>query len=169
MMQALGVPPPLVPHGEPHSGALAASLVARALARAPPLLTVEGVPILFKPASVQVKLRLGIVDVLVLGPSGERAFFRLPLRKAASSPGSKGMMVANFVTASVVLVDSIALVGPLRRPTLSIDILARSKTAAGGAVVPLEAGLPLASPAHPQPVQLLAGTMKILMHLTRLC
>jgi hypothetical protein len=144
-------------------------LVARALARAPALPTVEGVPILSKPASVQSNLRLGIVDVLVLGPSGKHAFFRLPLRKAPSSPVSKGMMVANFVTASVVLVDSIALVGPLRRPTLSVDILARSKTAAGGAVVPLEAGLPLASPARPQPVQLLADTMKILMHLTRLC
>jgi hypothetical protein len=166
-------------------------LVARALARAPALPTVEGVPILSKPASVQANLRLSIVDVLVLGPSGKHAFFRLPLRKAASSPGSKGMMEANFVTASVVLVDSIALVGPLRRPTLSVDILAGSKTAAGGAVVPLavadalimgsqeappalavaplEAGLPLASPACPQPMQLLAGTMKILMHLTRLC
>jgi hypothetical protein len=82
MMEILGVPPPLVPHGEPHGAAPAASMVARALANAPPLPSVTGEPILSKPASIQVKLRLGFFDVAVIGSSGERASFRLPLRKA---------------------------------------------------------------------------------------
>jgi hypothetical protein len=42
-------------------------------------------PILSKPTNVYVKLRLGYFDVLVAGASGERASFRLPLRKATSS------------------------------------------------------------------------------------
>jgi hypothetical protein len=79
--------------------------------------TVEGAPYRSKANSVQVKHRLGFFDVLVLEPCGERTFFRLPLRKAASSPGIKGLLVANLVTASVGLVDSIALVSPLRRPS----------------------------------------------------
>jgi hypothetical protein len=48
-------------------------------------------------------------------------------------------MVANFVTASVGLLDSVALVGPRRQPVLSVDVLARSPEAGGGELVPLEA------------------------------
>jgi hypothetical protein len=145
MMEMLGVPPPLVPHGAPHSAAPAASIVARALASAPPLPSVEGGPILSKPTSVHVKLRLGFFDVTVTGSAGEQAFFRLPLRKAAPSTGCKGLLVANFVTASVGLVDSIALVGPLRRPVLSVDVLVRSAAAPGGECVSLEAASALVS------------------------
>jgi hypothetical protein len=136
-MEMLGVPPPLVPHGEPFGAAPAASLVARALANAPPLPSVHGCPVLSKPKSVQVQLRLGFFDVTVSGSRGERLSFRLPLRKAASDMGSKGLMVANFVTASVGLLDSVALLGPLRRPVISVDILARSIDAGSGTSVPL--------------------------------
>jgi hypothetical protein len=132
MMEALGVPPPLVPHGAPHSAAPAASLVDRALANAPPLPTVKGDPVLSKPTCVHVKLRLGFFDVMVTGSCGERASFRLSLRKAASSSGSKGLLVANFTTASVGLLDSVVLVGPQRLPLLTVDILARSGAALGG-------------------------------------
>lgn len=145
MMEMLGVPPPLVPHGAPHSAAPAASLVARALANARPLPSVEGGPILSKPSSVHVRLRLGFFDVTVTGSAGERAFFRLPLRKAAPSPDGKGLMVANFVTASVGLLDSVALVGPQKRPILSVDVLVRSVEASGGERVSLAAADALVS------------------------
>ncbi|KAK1685871.1 hypothetical protein QYE76_046719 [Lolium multiflorum] len=136
-MEMLGVPPPLVPHGEPFGAAPAASLVAHALANAPPLPSVHGCPVLSKPTSVQVQLRLGFFDVTVSGSLGEHLSFRLPLRKAASDMGSKGLMVANFVTASVGLLDSVALHGPLRRPVISVDILARSVDAGSGTPIPL--------------------------------
>ncbi|KAK1631775.1 hypothetical protein QYE76_006090 [Lolium multiflorum] len=151
-MVALGVPPPLVPQGEPHSAAPAASLVAQALAKAPPVPLVCGTPIISKPAKVGVKLRLGFFDVLVEGVGGEKLFFRLPLRPASSDPGCKGLLVANFASASVGLVNSIALVGPLRRPTLSVSVLARSPLSGAVAAVPLEEaqalvlGLPAPSP-----------------------
>ncbi|KAK1660865.1 hypothetical protein QYE76_049024 [Lolium multiflorum] len=141
MMELLGVPPPLVPHGAPHGAAPAApagSLVDRALANAPPLPSVRGGAILSKPKSVQVKLRLGYFDVLVTGSAGERASFRLPLRKKDASPGCKGLLVANFISASVGVVDSISLVGPLRRPVLSVDVLARIPEGVAGAPIPLE-------------------------------
>jgi hypothetical protein len=142
MMELLGVPPPLVPHGAPHGAAPAASavsLVDRALANAPPLPSVWGEgAILSKPKSVQVKLRLGYFDVLVIGSAGERASFRLPLRKKDASPGCKGLLVAKFISASVGVVDDIALVGPLRRPVLSVDVLARSSEVVTGAPMPLE-------------------------------
>jgi hypothetical protein len=86
---------------------------------------------------VQVRLRLGYFDITVSGPSGERLFFRFLLRKAASDQGCKGLMVANFVTASVGLLDSVALLGPLRRPILTVDVLARSEMEGAGASVPL--------------------------------
>jgi hypothetical protein len=137
VMQLLGVPPPLVPQGEPHSAAPAASLVARALANAPPAPTVRGGPILSKPTKVVIKLLLGFFDVFVTGEHGEQAFFRLPLRKAGSDLGCKGLMVANFATASVGLVDSIALVGPRNCPTLTVDILARGEPLTAASFVPL--------------------------------
>jgi hypothetical protein len=98
ILQAIGAPPPLVPHGEPSAAALAATAmgsVERALANAPPLPLVWGGPILSKPKSVIVKLRLGFFDVFVVGSKGERAVFRLPLHRLASEPGCKGLIVAD--------------------------------------------------------------------------
>jgi hypothetical protein len=125
VLQAIGAPPPLIPHGEPSAAAPAASIVSRALANAPPLPLVFGGPILSKPKRVITKLRLGFFDVFVEGAHGERALFRLPLRRASSDPDCKGIMVANLTTASVGLIDSIVLVGPKQLTSLSVDILAR--------------------------------------------
>lgn len=136
-MEILGIPPPLVPHGQPSSAAPAAPIVARALANAPPLPIVSGSPILSKPARVEVKLRLGFFDVLVVGSDGAQLSFRLPLRRASSDPGCRGLLVANFATASAGLINSIALVGPLRRPTLSVRVLARGSAPAKCMEVPL--------------------------------
>jgi hypothetical protein len=124
VLEAIGAPAPLIPHGDPSSAAPAASVVSRALACAPPLPLVVGGPILSKPKSVSIKLKMGFFDVVVLGAKGERLFFRLPLRRASSDPGCKGLLVANFTTATVGLIDSIAVVGPSRRPSLSVDVLA---------------------------------------------
>jgi hypothetical protein len=41
-------------------------------------------------------------------------------------------MVANFITASVGLLDSVALVGPQKRPILSVDVLVRGAEASDG-------------------------------------
>jgi hypothetical protein len=124
MMQVLGIPAPAVPHGAPH-GAVPAASFERALAHAPPLPVARDSPISTKPAKVDIKLRLGFFEVSVTGQNGERALYYLPLRKAGADPGSKGLMVANFAAASVGLIDNIAMVGPLRRPTLTVDVLAR--------------------------------------------
>jgi hypothetical protein len=136
-MEILGIPPPLVPHGQPSSAAPAALIVVDALANAPPLPIVSGSPILSKPARVEVKLRLGFFDVLVVGTDGARLSFRLPLRRASSDPGCKVLLVANFATASAGLIDSIALVVPLRQPTLSVRVLARGAAPAQSLEVPL--------------------------------
>jgi hypothetical protein len=113
-------------------------LVSRALANAPPLPLVEGGPVLSKPSSVVIKLHLGFFDIFVEGPKGERAFFRLPLRRAAPSAGCKGLMVANFTTASVGLIDSIVTVGSRHLPSLAVDVLARGSAPADDLQVPLE-------------------------------
>jgi hypothetical protein len=126
MMHALGIPAPAVPHGAPH-GAAPADTIERALANAPPLPVVRGGPIYTKPSKVAIKLRLGFFEVWVTGQNGERALYCLPLRRAGADPGSKGLMVANFAAASVGLIDCIAEVGPLRRPTLLVDVLARGE------------------------------------------
>jgi hypothetical protein len=139
VIQKLGVPPPLVDHAAPHGAAPAASIVERALALAPPLPLVRGSPILSKPAKVIIKLRLGFFDVLVFGSLGEVSFFRLPLRRLSTDPGCKGLMVVNLASGSVGLIDSIALVGPLRRPTLAVDVLARAASPDVGTKVPLAA------------------------------
>jgi hypothetical protein len=102
VLQAFGAPLPLVEHGAPFSAAPAASIVARALANAPPLPIVSGSPILTKPSSVIIKLHLGFFDVFIEGSKGERAFFRLPMRRASADPGCKGIMVANLATAHLV-------------------------------------------------------------------
>jgi hypothetical protein len=86
---------------------------------------------------VVIKLRLGFFEVAVLGSKGEYVTFLLPLRHVGSDPGCKGLMVANFTTASVGLIDSIALVGPLRRPALAVDILARGTAPCSELSVPL--------------------------------
>jgi hypothetical protein len=125
VLDAIGAPAPLIPHGDPSSAAPAASVVSKALACAPPLPLVIGGPILSKPKSVSIKLKMGFFDVVVLGTKGERLFFCLPLRHASSDPGCKGLLVANFTTATVGLIDSIAVVGPRHRPSLSVDVLAR--------------------------------------------
>jgi hypothetical protein len=143
VLQLMGAPMPLVPHGAPSSAAPAASPVARALANAPPLPSVLGGPVLSKPKLVKVKLRLGFFDVLVEGTDGEWAFFRLPLRRAAEDLGCKGLMVANFATASVGLVDCIARVGPQCLPSLVVDILARGSPPDSTFQVPLEAAIDL--------------------------
>jgi hypothetical protein len=86
--------------------------------------SVSGGPILSKPKSVVVKLRLGFFDVFVEGSHGERAAFRLPLHQAGSDQGCKGLLVANFTTASVGIIDTTARVSPKNCHVLSIDILA---------------------------------------------
>jgi hypothetical protein len=125
VLQAIGALPPLVPHAEPSSAAPAASIVSRALACALPLPLVAGGPILSKPKKVVIKQWLGFFDVFVLGSEGERSAFRLPLRRTAPDLGCKGILVANFTTATVGLIDSIALVGPQNLPCLAVDVLAR--------------------------------------------
>jgi hypothetical protein len=79
-----------------------------------------GGPILSKAKSVTIKLRLGFFDVFVLGAKGERAFFRLLLRRDFSDPDCKGLLMANFTTTMVGLLDSIALVGLNRHPFLFV-------------------------------------------------
>ncbi|KAK1615444.1 hypothetical protein QYE76_020966 [Lolium multiflorum] len=138
VMQVLGVPPPLVPHGEPHSTAPAASIASRAIACAPPLPLVVGKPILSKPKSVEVKLRFGFFDVVVSDDNGQTLSFRLPLRQASSDPGCKGLLVANFATASAGLVDSIATVGALRCPMLSVKVLARGEQPCDNLAAPVD-------------------------------
>jgi hypothetical protein len=98
---------------------------------------VSGQPILSKPKKVEIKLHLGFFDVFVSGDNDTAATFRLPLRRASSDPGCKGLMVANFATASVGLVDSIATVGPLRCPLLSVNILAREGQPSDNNAAPL--------------------------------
>jgi hypothetical protein len=112
---------------------------------------VFGSPIHSKPSKVVIKLRLGFFDVLVLGHNGERLVFRLPLRRAASDPSCKGIMVANFNTASVGLIDSIALVGPMKLPALAVDVLARGSAPDKNFQIPLElaSSLVLSPPAPP--------------------
>jgi hypothetical protein len=73
---------------------------------------------------VVIKQWLGFFDVFVLGSEGERSAFRLPLRRTAPDLGCKGILVANFTTATVGLIDSIALVGPQNLPCLAVDVLA---------------------------------------------
>jgi hypothetical protein len=145
VLHAMGVPPPLVPHGEPSSVAPAASIVARALANAPSAPQVFGSPILSKLKKVLIKLHLGFYHIFVEGTNGERALFRLPLRRTSEEPGCKGLMVANFTTASIGLVDSIASVGPLRLPSLVVDVLARGSDSSDACLVPLEAATDLIS------------------------
>jgi hypothetical protein len=136
VLQAIGAPAPLVPHGEPSAAAPATSLVSRAHANAPPLPLVAGSHVLSKPLTVSVKLHLGYFNVSVLGTKGECLFFRMPLRRAAEDLGSKGLLVANLTTASVGIINSIALVGLLRRPTLTVDVLARNAVTCSDMDVP---------------------------------
>jgi hypothetical protein len=77
-----------------------------------------------KPSSVSIKLHLGFFDVSMVGANGKRASFRLPLRCVAADPRCKRILIGNLATTSVGLINSIALVGPMRRPTLTVDILA---------------------------------------------
>jgi hypothetical protein len=58
-------------------------------------------------------------------------------------------LVANFVTAYVGLLDSVALIGPLRQSVLSVDVLARSTVAGGGELVPMEVADALIKGAYP--------------------
>jgi hypothetical protein len=94
---------------------------------------------------VLIKLHLGFFHIFVEGTNGERALFRLPLRRASEEPGCKGLMVANFTTASIGLVDSIARVGPQRLPSLVVDVLARGSDSSDACLVPLEAAADLIS------------------------
>jgi hypothetical protein len=98
---------------------------------------VFGSPLLSKPKKIIYKLRLGFFDILVFGSVGERAFFRIPLRQAASSSGCKGMLVVNLASASVGVIDSIATVGPLKRLILTADILARGSPPPTDCQVPI--------------------------------
>jgi hypothetical protein len=93
---------------------------------------------------ISYKLHLGFFDIFVLGTKGERTFFRLPLHRLGDTRGCKGLMVVNLATASVGLIDSISLVGPLHRPTLVTDILARCSTPSREFAVPLELASALA-------------------------
>jgi hypothetical protein len=148
VLQALGVPPPLAPQGEPSSASPAAPAVARALAHAPAFPQVAGGPILFKIKTVLIKLHLGFFLIFVEGSNGERAVYRLPLRRASDELGCKGLMVANFTTASVGLIDSIARVGPKRLPTLAVDVVARGSAPSEAFQIPLQlaSGLILGQP-----------------------
>jgi hypothetical protein len=88
------------------------------------------------------------------------AFFRLPLRRAAEDLGCKGLMVANFATASVGLVDCIARVGPQRLPSLVVDILARGSPPGSTFQVPLEAAVDLVlAPAGSSPAAVPAASL----------
>jgi hypothetical protein len=138
VLHAMGVPPPPVPHGDPSSAAPAASIVARALANAPATPQVLGGPILSKLKSVLIKLHLGFCHIFVEGSDGEKACFRLPLRRASEDPGCKGLMVANFTTASVGLVDCIARVGPKHLHALVMDVLATGSAGSDDCLVPLQ-------------------------------
>jgi hypothetical protein len=138
ILNALGVPPPAIPHGAPSSAAPVASLVSRALSAAPPLPLAYGDALHSKPKKVIAKLRLGFFDILVLGSLGEKAFYRLPLRHLAPNASCKGLMVVNLATSSVGLIDSIATIGPMKRIVLSVDILAKGSPPAADVVVPLD-------------------------------
>jgi hypothetical protein len=107
------------------------------LAHAPSFPIVVGDPIPSKPRKVIVKLRLRFFDVFVFRPKGERSCFRLPLRRKVDDLGCKGLMVVNIANASVGLVDFIALVGQLRRPTLTADILVHATAPGLDSVAPL--------------------------------
>jgi hypothetical protein len=72
VMQVLGVPAPLVPHGTPTSAAPTASIVSRALVKAPLLPLVSGSPVLTKPSNVVIKLWMCFFDISVSGSNGER-------------------------------------------------------------------------------------------------
>jgi hypothetical protein len=99
---------------------------------------VAGSPILSKLKTVLIKLHLGFFLIFVEGSNGERAMYRLPLRRASDEPGCKGLMVANFTTASVGFIDSIARVGPLRLPTLAVDVVARGSAPSEAFQIPLQ-------------------------------
>jgi hypothetical protein len=118
-------------------------MVSRALACAPPLPIVTGEPLRSKPKKVIIKLHLGYLDVFVHGSLGEQAFYRLPLRAAAADPGCKGMLVVNFSTASVGLIDSIATVGPEKHLVLTTNILVRGSPMALELEMPVEAAISL--------------------------
>jgi hypothetical protein len=103
------------------------------------------------------KLRLGFFEVLVLGSLGERTFYRLPLRKASSDPGCKGLLVVNLASASVGLISNIATIGPLKRRVLSADILARGSPSQADLEVPLSFATDLVMGVDNPPVSLPAS------------
>jgi hypothetical protein len=109
---------------------------------------VAGSPILSKLKSVLIKLHLGFFLIFVEGSNDERAVYRLPLRRASDELGCKGLMVANFTTASVGFIDFIARVGPLRLPTLAVDVVARGSAPSEAFQIPLQlaSGLILGQP-----------------------
>uniref|UniRef100_A0ACD5X706 Uncharacterized protein n=1 Tax=Avena sativa TaxID=4498 RepID=A0ACD5X706_AVESA len=127
VLQALGVPPPLVDHAAPSSAAPAASLVAHAIANAPPSPLVLGDPLRSKPKHIFYRMFLGFFDIVVIGALGESAFYRVPMKKLSLDPSCHGLQVVNLASASIGLIESIARVGPLRRPTLIADILVRGQ------------------------------------------
>uniref|UniRef100_A0ACD5ZT50 Uncharacterized protein n=1 Tax=Avena sativa TaxID=4498 RepID=A0ACD5ZT50_AVESA len=139
VLQALGAPLPLVDHAEPSSAEPAAALsaVSQALVAAPDMPMAIGDPLRSKPKSVVFKLYLGFFDVHVLGSLGEQAFFRLPMRPLSPDPGCKGLMVVNLATASVGLISSIAMIGPLNRLTLTVDVLVRGRPTEPALAVPI--------------------------------
>jgi hypothetical protein len=100
-------------------------MVFFARAAAPPLPIARGDPLCSKAKLVTFKLRLGFFDIFILGSAGERAFFRVPLRKVSPSASCEGLMVVNLASASVGIIDSIATVGPLRRLVLTANVLVK--------------------------------------------
>ncbi|PNT71432.1 hypothetical protein BRADI_2g27406v3 [Brachypodium distachyon] len=78
-------------------------------------------PLDAKPRDVSINLFPGFYDVHVTGTNGEHSFYRLPMQVA----GSRGLLVANLATCTIGHLTKISLVGPLKQPMTSVEVICR--------------------------------------------
>lgn len=110
-------PPPPPPANEGHDDKvvrLPGGLTMMAIHK--PL--VLAIPLTARPRSMEVKLFHDFCDVRVLGASGERGFYHIPMCHA----GSLKLLVTNLATCSIGYLDRVATVGPSHMPMTEAEV-----------------------------------------------